>query len=144
MHMMPCAAHLLLAALALALTQALPAPEGNTHHTPTTSVIHQHQQDAARIRKRAITSSTARTDEEIAALKDLILARVVSDLQDSWQDLPSLKKALGEEQLQEEEAIKSKRMFAPLSALPGELPTIKRQIRYHQCYFNPISCFRRK
>ncbi|XP_037076613.1 uncharacterized protein LOC119097752, partial [Pollicipes pollicipes] len=35
---------------------------------------------------------------------------------------------------------------AAISAPPGAGPLTpaKRQIRYHQCYFNPISCFRRR
>lgn len=83
--------------------------------------------------------------QDLAALKDLLVAQVAAELRRSWQELPALRRTLVDEDgLEEQQGAESKkkRMFAPLSGLPGELPTIKRQIRYHQCYFNPISCFR--
>ncbi|XP_045613816.1 uncharacterized protein AstC [Procambarus clarkii] len=135
---MHCSAHLLL--VALAVVHALPAPNTRTSSLQTPSANHD-----PRIQKRAVSSDP--NEEEIAVLKDLILARVASELQDSLQEVPTLKKILSEEEQQQQqqgEEVKRKRMFVPLSGLPGELPTIKRQIRYHQCYFNPISCFRRK
>ncbi|KAL7635317.1 UNVERIFIED_CONTAM: hypothetical protein RMT77_014384 [Armadillidium vulgare] len=103
----------------------------------------------------------------MAILKDLILSRVVSEMQ-------SLREHQQEEQLQQqhhqsqqqqqeekhqqdhqehqlldsEETLsglsKKKRFFLPLTGRAEDLPAMKRQIRYHQCYFNPISCFRRK
>ncbi|KAK7069678.1 hypothetical protein SK128_022487, partial [Halocaridina rubra] len=94
---------------------------------------------------------------ELAVLKDLILSRVASELNENLlrertaanrnraREEEMEREEEEEEEREEEEMLaKTKRMFVPLSGLPGELPTIKRQIRYHQCYFNPISCFRRK
>ncbi|KAK8729338.1 hypothetical protein OTU49_008772, partial [Cherax quadricarinatus] len=87
--MMPCATHLLVAALvlAMALAHALPAPNTHAHNRNTPLEV-----PNSRLEKRAISSDSG--DEEISALKDLILARVASELQDSWQDLPTLKKML--------------------------------------------------
>ncbi|XP_068220132.1 uncharacterized protein AstC [Palaemon carinicauda] len=150
--MMSSAAVMLVATLGLAaLTHAQPmnespsaaahAPSPNTHHTQ-------------RLQKRTVSKEP--TAEELAVLKDLILSRVASELSENLREQPALKRAKEESarekeaaQEAEEEAailaeVKAKRMFAPLSGLPADIPTMKRQIRYHQCYFNPISCFRRK
>nr|WLV89606.1 allatostatin-C [Gecarcinus lateralis] len=152
--MMPCPGHLIVAlALALALSHALPAKEASDVQKEVAS-----GHDGGRLQKRAAAAATDTSQEELAALKDLILSRMAAELEDSWQDLPSFKRDLmkgegdmmddeedeGEEGGSRREEVKKKRMFAPLSGLPGNLHTIKRQIRYHQCYFNPISCFRRK
>ncbi|CAG2115240.1 unnamed protein product [Medioppia subpectinata] len=40
--------------------------------------------------------------------------------------------------------ISPKQRIGGLGSLPGYESHQKRQIRYHQCYFNPISCFRRR
>ncbi|XP_064095171.1 uncharacterized protein LOC135207372 [Macrobrachium nipponense] len=96
--------------------------------------------------------------QELAVLKDLILSRVASELSENLreQQQPTAKRAKEESEREKEAAqeaeeeaailaeVKAKRMFAPLSGLSADIPTMKRQIRYHQCYFNPISCFRRK
>ncbi|XP_050734849.1 uncharacterized protein LOC127007681 [Eriocheir sinensis] len=151
--MMLCPGHLVVAlALALALTHALPAKEASAMQKEVAS-----GHDGGRLQKRAAAAATDTSQEELAALKDLILSRMAAELEDSWQDLPSFKRDLmkgegGDLDEEEDEGEEGgsrrgemkKRMFAPLSGLPGNLHTIKRQIRYHQCYFNPISCFRRK
>ncbi|KAK8395394.1 hypothetical protein O3P69_006205 [Scylla paramamosain] len=149
--MMPCPGHLVVAlALVLTLSHALPAKEVPKAQKEVSSA-----HEGGRLQKRAAGPSSDTSQEELEALKDLILSRLAAELDATYQDLPSFKHDLlkaevdgeeddeGNEEGRREEG-KKKRMFAPLSGLPGNLRTIKRQIRYHQCYFNPISCFRRK
>nr|QPO25126.1 C-type allatostatin [Callinectes arcuatus] len=147
---MPCLGHLVVAlALVLTLSHALPAEE-----VPEAQKEVSSGHEGGRLQKRAASPSIDTNQEELAALKDLIFSRLAAQLDDTYQDLSSFKRDLlkaevdGEEDEEENEGRreegKKKRMFAPLSGLPGNLRTIKRQIRYHQCYFNPISCFRRK
>nr|WKR38382.1 allatostatin-like protein [Penaeus merguiensis] len=138
--MTPTKAHLLAAALLLALALASPAPQDKPLEAAP-----DRPQHPVHLQKRAAPQDPS--PEDLAALKDLLVAQVAAELRRSWQELPALRRTLVDEDgLEEEQGAESKkkRMFAPLSGLPGELPTIKRQIRYHQCYFNPISCFRRK
>ncbi|XP_066980286.1 uncharacterized protein AstC [Macrobrachium rosenbergii] len=149
--MMSSAAVMLVAALTLAaLTHAQPINESPSAaaHAPLTNT---HTQ---RLQKRTVSKEP--TAEELAVLKDLILSRVASELSENLREQPAIKRAKEESEREKEAAqeaeeeaailaeVKAKRMFAPLSGLSADIPTMKRQIRYHQCYFNPISCFRRK
>nr|AFV91540.1 C-type preproallatostatin [Pandalus japonicus] len=143
--MMSSAAFLLVAALALTvLTHAQPLSDSSSARAPSPP------DHTPRLQKRTVSKEP--NAEELAVLKDLILSRVASELSESLREQPTSKRAKEEEERQkeaeEEEAMiaeaRAKRLFAPLSGLPGEIPTMKRLIRYHQCYFNPISCFRRK
>ncbi|KAA0203910.1 Allatostatin C Type I precursor protein [Hyalella azteca] len=68
------------------------------------------------------------------ALRQQILSDVAQDLDAAWRD-----RGLA---LESRERALQKRTFAPLNGMQDESPTAKRQVRYHQCYFNPISCFR--
>ncbi|XP_027213118.1 allatostatin isoform X1 [Penaeus vannamei] len=139
--MTPTKVHVLAAALLLALALASPAPQDK----PLEAAPNQPQHPV-HLQKRAAPQDSS-PEQDLAAFKDLLVAQVAAELRRSWQEPSALRRTLVDEDgLEEEQAAQSKkkRMFAPLSGLPGELPTIKRQIRYHQCYFNPISCFRRK
>ncbi|CAL4061050.1 unnamed protein product [Meganyctiphanes norvegica] len=122
-------------AVTMAVAAALPAP-GASHSAPEVAaapVAPQHNVEDQRLHKRSIPEEA--THQELSVLRDAIIARLANEIQGQYPEY------LTETQ---DGSDKKKRMFVPLSGLPGELPTIKRQIRYHQCYFNPISCFRRK
>ena len=51
-----------------------------------------------------------------------------------------------ENPLQSYENLKKSKFFTPSRVDRGEFanPPGKRQIRFYQCYFNPISCFRKR
>ncbi|KAF2351638.1 Allatostatin insect [Trinorchestia longiramus] len=80
---------------------------------------------------------------ELALKQEALTQQILNDVAE-YLDPASRAKSLSPASANFRDRAWQKRTITPFSGGPDELQTIKRQIRYHQCYFNPISCFSRK